>query len=143
MNYTPPTSIMNWERDDLTFVYVPLSDDSKDAKELTSMISPQNSKLANLHTRGNSSRRNRKKQFALKLPKSETLIPGGAKAKKWVLSAYSADKSYIENKLVYDMYRRFGELQREFSDTWPREGSIEDLSARAYAPRSQMVNLVS
>ena len=140
---SPPPSITDWERDDMTFVYVPpVSDDtsSSGAREFTSSSGRRN--LAELHTRGNSSRKARKKQFALKLPTPETLIPGGAKAKKWVLSAYTMDKSYIDNKLVYDMYIKFGELQREFSDTWPKEGSVEDLSARAYAPRTQMVNLI-
>ena len=150
----PPPSITEWEQDDMTFVHVPpVSDDAHDngAKEFTStsgFASPhqqhesKSKKLAKLHVRGNISRNNPKKQFVLKLPTSETLIPGGAKAKKWVLSAYSADKSYIENELVFGVYRKFGELQREFSDTWPEEGSIEDLSARAYAPQSQMVNLI-
>ena len=76
------------------------------------------------------------------LPNKEILIPGGAEAKKWVLSAYTGDKSFIENKLVFDMYTKFGELQKKFSDTWPEEGSDEDLLTRAYAPQSQMINLI-
>ena len=84
----------------MTFVYVPPAsgDASKNgAKELTSInpiASPQHheehqsksGKLAKLHVRGNSSRGAAKNQFGLKLPTSEILIPGGAKAKKWVLS---------------------------------------------------------
>lgn len=40
------------------------------------------------------------------------------------------------------MYRKFGELQKTFSTTWPTEGSNEDLLTRAFSPRSQMVNLI-
>ncbi|KAL7551435.1 hypothetical protein ACHAWF_014627 [Thalassiosira exigua] len=138
-------SIQNWSEDDLTVVYAPVSKSSDGAKELTRLTSKQ-PKLANLHTRGNSSRKVPKKQFSLKLPISETLIPGGAKAKKWVLSAYSSgfapDQSYIDNKLVFDMYQKFGQVQKDFSGDWPEEGSVEDLATRAYAPRSQMVNLI-
>lgn len=135
-----PVSIMNWEREDMTVVYVPASDSSDDAKELTKSTSQDD--LARLKTRGNSSRQNPKKQYSLKLPNKVILIPGGAEAKKWVLSAYTADKSFIENKLVFDMYTKFGELQKKFSDTWPEEGSDEDLLTRAYAPQSQMINLI-
>ena len=82
----------------------------------------------------------------MKLPSAETLIPGGAKAKKWALSAYSSgfapDQSYIDNKLVFDMYRKYGGLQKDHYDDWPEEGSVEDLAMRAYAPRSQMVNFI-
>lgn len=135
-----PVSIVNWEREDMTVVYVPASDSSDDAKELTKSTSQDD--LARLKTRGNSSRQNPKKQYSLKLPNKVILIPGGAEAKKWVLSAYTADKSFIENKLVFDMYTKFGELQKKFSDTWPEEGSDEDLLTRAYAPQSQMINLI-
>jgi hypothetical protein len=71
---------MNWEREDMTVVYVPASDSSDDAKELTKSTSQDD--LARLKTRGNSSRQAPKKQYSLKLPNKEILIPGGAEAKK-------------------------------------------------------------
>ena len=161
----------------MTIVYVPASDTSNGAEELTNQSS-----LARLKTRGtfrkierekkktigkkcnclkflplpflhlakqctgiltgNSSKSNPKKQYSLKLPNKKEFIPGGAEAKRWILSAYQLDRTYIKNKLAYDMYRKFGELQKTFSTTWPTEGSNEDLLARAFSPRSQMVNLI-
>jgi hypothetical protein len=138
-----PPEISSWEREDqMTVVFVPASNSYENAKEITSNDpKAEEPELASLKVRGNTSRKSPKKQFQLKLPEATEMIPGGSVAKKWVISAYPSDYTYIENPIVFETYRKMGELQKEHGN-WPEEGSIEDLATQAWAPRSMPVNFI-
>jgi len=134
-----------WEvKKSFTVVYVPDSNTGGYEIELTN--AKKNKNLASLKVRGNSSRKAPKKQFEIKFKKPLALIPNTSPAQKWILSAklapWQPDKTYVVNPAMFSSYRRYGELQKQFSDSWPDEGSVEDFASRAWSPNTLSVNLV-
>jgi len=134
-----------WEVEkSFTVVYVPAPNTGEDESELTNTKKKKN--LASLKVRGNSSRADPKKQFQIKFKDDLALIPNTPPAKKWILSAklasWQPDKTYVGNPAVFSSYRRYGELQKKFSESWPKEGSIEDFASRAWSPNTLPVNFV-
>jgi len=134
-----------WEVEkSFTVVYVPASNTGEDEIELTN--AKKSKYLASLKVRGNSSRNAPKKQFQIKFKDPLALIPNTPPAKKWILSAklasWQPDKTYVGNPAVFSSYRRYGELQKKFSKSWPEEDSVEDFASRAWSPNTLPVNLV-
>jgi len=134
-----------WEvKESFTIVFVPAPNSGKEAIELTKANKKKH--LASLKVRGNSSRYAPKKQFQIKFNKPISMIPGTPSAKKWIvaskLAPWQPDKTSVIDPAVYSSYRRYGELQKKYSGSWPAKGTIEDLASTAWSPNTLSVILI-